>query len=438
MAFEELKADNIILDDASRSLLIIESTVPKLKFISDRGIKPRAVSEEKSGLWMIYLEPGVQFVTIMAEDYLDLELGRYNYQPRRARKIRVTAEQQKGFGTLYIETDPPGASITINDLPIPDKTPLNLNNQPTGIHFITIKKNGYGTLEESVIVEKDKTVTKQFTLEKLYAGLKVISDPSGATVYLDGILLGTTPLDRDDLSPGKRTISVEAKGYETQTQMVRLKRDEKPTITLFLAVQSASVIITTYPPGAEVFLDNIKIGNSPLDMSDLSSGDYHLTITRNGYDTIEQEITLNKGENKSETFFLIESNIKSSKIGKEYPKVKVYMKDGQVFTQRNAIIDSISLKVKINEQIQTYPLTQIYKIQAKKNRAGKWAIRGGAGCALLVMLATSTSGGDASSSSENLSASLALGVMSAGYSYLAGMLFDRWKTVYEEPDQSSR
>ncbi|MCF7810567.1 PEGA domain-containing protein [bacterium] len=296
MEFEELKADNVILDDASRSLLIVESTIPKLMFHSNRGIKPNAVSEEKPGLWHVYLEPGVQLVTIMADGYLDIELGRHNYQPRGARKIRVTGEQPKGVGSLHIETTPSGATVSFNNLPVPGSTPLTLTDQPTGTHFIRIEKDGYVSLEETVTIEKDKTVTKTFSLQKEYAGLKVTSDPPGAVVFLDGDRLGTTPLELNDLTPGEGMLTVSNNGFEPNTQLIRLTSDKIQSISVFLIKQTGSIEVTTAPTGAEVFLDEKSIGvftGTPIYKEKQELGKHTVRAVLEGFDDATETFTIN-------------------------------------------------------------------------------------------------------------------------------------------------
>ncbi|NQU06663.1 MAG: hypothetical protein HQ568_11265 [Calditrichaeota bacterium] len=53
MEYEEQSAGHVILDDASKSLLIIETTISKPMFQSNRGIKPGAAKEEKPGMWYV-------------------------------------------------------------------------------------------------------------------------------------------------------------------------------------------------------------------------------------------------------------------------------------------------------------------------------------------------------------------------------------------------
>ncbi|MBC8205010.1 MAG: PEGA domain-containing protein, partial [FCB group bacterium] len=188
---------------------------------------------------------------------------------------------------IPIETNPPGASVAFNNIPLPNITPLTLEDQPAGKHSIRLEKEGYGTLEETITVEKDKTVTKRFTLQKEYAGIKVTSDPPDATVYLDGDRLGETPLERNDISPGAGTLSLELEGYESNTQQVRLVAGQTKIFHVDLFRQTGSVSITANPYGAEVFLDGERLGvykGTAFKRDKLNLGMHTARAVLDGYD----------------------------------------------------------------------------------------------------------------------------------------------------------
>ncbi|NQU06667.1 MAG: PEGA domain-containing protein [Calditrichaeota bacterium] len=179
MQYEVLPSENIIFTD-ERSLLIVESTVPKLMFSSNRGIKPGAVEEKTSGVWQVYLEPGVQLVTIMAEGYLPIELERHNYIKSRGWQIKVTPkiEFMKGYGSISIETDPPGAQVEFNEVLLADKTPLILKNQSAGNHTIRLELEKYTIVDTVITVVKDKQTELVLNLQKLAAYTYHISKTS--------------------------------------------------------------------------------------------------------------------------------------------------------------------------------------------------------------------------------------------------------------------
>jgi len=288
MQYEEVPAENILVDRADRGLLIVESTIPRLKFIgSNRPIPAEpGIREMMSGVWHVYLSIGTTLLTIQADGYLPIQDIRLNLQPRQAKKLRVSGDQPKGIGGLRIETEPQGASVILNNLPVPGITPLYITDQPTGTHAVRVEKDGYRPVDETVVVEKDKTVTRRWTLQRVYAGLKVTSDPSGAMVFLDGDRLGTTPLERDDLNLGEVTLVISKDGYEPNSHQVRLVTEHIESIQVSLTPQQGSVSITTNPAGADVFIDGEWIGifeSVPLKVDHLSLGKHYVIAMLEGH-----------------------------------------------------------------------------------------------------------------------------------------------------------
>ena len=64
--------------------------------------------------------------------------------------------------------------------------------------------------------------------------LRVFSSPSGATVELDGFVVGTTPLTEEDVTPGIHTVRVSRSGYATETRQVVVSAGQTATISVTL------------------------------------------------------------------------------------------------------------------------------------------------------------------------------------------------------------
>jgi len=65
-----------------------------------------------------------------------------------------------------------------------------------------------------------------------FGALSVVSDPEGAQVYLDGSLIGQTPLLREDLVPGNYNIELTMNGYEPYSDTVTINQDHTTTIEI--------------------------------------------------------------------------------------------------------------------------------------------------------------------------------------------------------------
>ena len=61
---------------------------------------------------------------------------------------------------------------------------------------------------------------------KTTSGLKVTSNPGGAEVYLDNKMVGTTPLELEDLPPGTYQLRIQRSGGERRQENVILRPGE--------------------------------------------------------------------------------------------------------------------------------------------------------------------------------------------------------------------
>lgn len=91
-----------------------------------------------------------------------------------------------------------GTSVTINENSI-----SLINNSAivaTGTHIVNISKDGYQSKEYEIVFSENTSYSIDCSLEKIqYESMLVNSNPS-ASVYLDGKLLGITPLQLNDYS----------------------------------------------------------------------------------------------------------------------------------------------------------------------------------------------------------------------------------------------
>ncbi|MFH0883987.1 MAG: SUMF1/EgtB/PvdO family nonheme iron enzyme [bacterium] len=303
MAFEEVPAMGAIPDDPSVSLLIVESSVPHLGFSSRKGI--RTVKVISASLYYIVLDPGVDYITITADGYLPLELSRMNFPIKSAKKIKVTPLRvAEGEGTLAISSNPSGATITLNDIPINLKTPATLPNQKSGgyrIHLSSV--SGFSEVDTTVVVRKGETSRLSVTLLKLVAGLTVISDPSGAMVIWNGDELGTTPLTRDDLKPSEGILTFLMDRYAPVNLGVRLIAGETYRQEVTLVRERGTIEVTTQP-SAEVFLDGVSKGEvltGNLTLRGIDTGEYTVSASLEGYDDASSQVTVEADRTTSVT-----------------------------------------------------------------------------------------------------------------------------------------
>ena len=129
------------------------------------------------------------------------------------------------------------------------------------------------------------------------ASLTINTQPSGASVFLNGDPKGNSPLTINDLKKSSYTIRVDLEGYETKEEKVSLDQQSN-RIEVILAVKRpppaplASLTINTQPSGASVFLNGDPKSSSPLTISALNTGSYTVRIELEGFESKEKQVAI--------------------------------------------------------------------------------------------------------------------------------------------------
>ncbi len=104
------------------------------------------------------------------------------------------------------------------------------------------------------------------TLEKLTRNdtqLNVLSIPDAATVLVDGLERGVTPLLLEDLTDGEHDIAISAVGFISRTVRVQLTQSYKLTANIQLALSKAEEITPTGVVTTPSSIDDTKKNNKP-------------------------------------------------------------------------------------------------------------------------------------------------------------------------------
>lgn len=146
--------------------------------------------------------------------------------------------------------------------------------------------------------------------------LQVTSEPN-SKVYLDGKLIGTTPLCKCDanttipegtytirlvgegnLPPFEQKIAISAKVLTVVDRtFVDGSGSSGSVITLSKLPDknSLALMVTSFPDGAKIFLDSSFIGDSPYLLNDIAESDHELKLSKTGYKDKILKIRTSKG-----------------------------------------------------------------------------------------------------------------------------------------------
>jgi hypothetical protein len=154
--------------------------------------------------------------------------------------------------------------------------------------------------------------------------LLVRSNPTGATVSVDGVAKGVTPLALRDVEFGTRNLTIARSGYATETRRIVINsaqpsRSLDVTLTARAApsrpapagaapkpgtpatlgkpvVTTGTLVVDSRPPGASVTINGKPSGTTPMTIDDLTPGDYRITMTLPGYRNFAATVRVVAGE----------------------------------------------------------------------------------------------------------------------------------------------
>ncbi len=128
--------------------------------------------------------------------------------------------------------------------------------------------------------------------------LTIHSNPSGATIFINGKKVGQTPF-QDEYPAGRYVIVAElARRYHPARQEITLTR-QGARVTLDLQPAFGAAKITSSPRNAQVWLDGESVGKTNLDISEKPSGTYHVRVELPDYLPSEGELVIEDGKTGS-------------------------------------------------------------------------------------------------------------------------------------------
>jgi TonB family protein len=138
--------------------------------------------------------------------------------------------------------------------------------------------------------------------------MRISSTPPGATVTVDGVVRGVTPIDVAGLAMGPHEVKVEQKGYAATEETVALS-PEAPSFQLDVPLSKTApamgtVDIISNPAGAQIRLDGVPVGKTPLRSHRVKLGSHKVDLTLDGFEPWSGSVTGREGRRAQVDAFL--------------------------------------------------------------------------------------------------------------------------------------
>lgn len=110
------------------------------------------------------------------------------------------------------------------------------------------------------------------------------SQPSGATVFVDGVNRGVTPTTLFGLEPGRHLVKYNLAGYSETCDYVTVNYGFPVAYSEVLYPEKGLLLVKSSPEGCEISIDGISLGLTPRLITSLNAKDAHrMTLSKAGY-----------------------------------------------------------------------------------------------------------------------------------------------------------
>lgn len=147
---------------------------------------------------------------------------------------------------------------------------------------------------QSVISETKAPVTTT-PIKKVRGTLVITSNVTEATVSVNKVVLGKTPVTKSGL-PGYYEVEVKSSGYKSFYKMIQLKGNDSVFVQADLISLFSRLIVTSTPANANIFMNNKQVGVTPFDSSQIAPSTSNLRIELPEYVAIKKTLTLTQSK----------------------------------------------------------------------------------------------------------------------------------------------
>jgi hypothetical protein len=128
-----------------------------------------------------------------------------------------------------------------------------------------------------------------------FGQIEITTIPNGSEIYINNVLMGTTPARLTDVPPGFYEVELKQEEYKDVFERVPVKAGKTYVISKKLSFKEGVCSISSNPSEARVYLDGKYKGITPV-VFHTDEGTHSLKIKKNGYGTVSKEVNVSSDE----------------------------------------------------------------------------------------------------------------------------------------------
>jgi hypothetical protein len=205
-------------------------------------------------------------------------------------------------GSLLIDSDVRGASITVNGRRLDETAPAIVDDLDEGTYVIEVSRPPAAPWKQTVLVktgQRTKVTAELAAAVQAAEGgnLRVIVNIPDAEVWVDGENKGKQPVDVKGLSAGMHIVEARAEGYDPKEERVTINAGAASIVKLDLerstGVQGPAgwLQVMSPVPNARVYVDGAVVGMTPWE-GQVAAGERVVAVESSGYARYEEKVRI--------------------------------------------------------------------------------------------------------------------------------------------------
>lgn len=174
--------------------------------------------------------------------------------------VTIDVQLDPAWADVAVVTEPAGASLRVDGEALPGTTPV-IAEIIAGERELTVHLEGYKTARRRLQLEPSQQLELEpLRLERIDGLLRVRTTPEGATVTVDDVYRGRTPLEVE-LPPGASyRVDLFRAGYAAVQRNVRLESGVASTLDVDMDPVLGELRVSATPTGARLLVDGVDRG----------------------------------------------------------------------------------------------------------------------------------------------------------------------------------
>ena len=286
----------------------------KISFVGDvadvEGNVIKPLVRRNNETWAFMTQESRQ-MKVVTKDYLPLmvtfgDYGIEKLQSNRTYVLTLTKpsgaqEPVDAGGNFYaISVQPKDAKVTIDGVLQASSSDGEYSAMLAyGSHTYKVEAGGYISKSGSFTIGKGDMTPISLSLVSALATLSVSCPTPAVSLYVDKKSVGSLPWN-GNLKEGMHLLEVRKDGYRSQQKTIQLAQQQKLDVAFdALAAIQGNLSVNFKPFGSDVYVDGVKVGQSPRVFNGVLVGNHNVEIRKSGYSTSCQTVMISEGQTAS-------------------------------------------------------------------------------------------------------------------------------------------